>query len=281
MNQIRCALLDPESLKKGEPHFEFQSEDGDKLSANEIVDIGQTPWGHKYPTSKKNFIWKLENYTPDVAIEYWQRRCFSAMFRTISFIIPRKYKSVRQNTDKADFNISFKDDIEVFDGKLSVLAHAYLYHPNGSKNGIMEFNDSPESKHYFTPFGDALEAYIIDPINYDPGEKWSNGNLKTLRTQPLLEIGMHELKHNHGYRHNLNEESSLMYPYVKKGWKQVRDERGILRDVVDPAAFTWTESDIKRWEEGYGRRFFPWLGRMRARRLRGRRVSGIPYQVAV
>lgn len=274
MNPIRCALLDPDSLKEGEPHFQFQHLDGDPLSSNELVDIGQNPWGHKYPSSKTNFLWKMENYTPDIQSQYWQRRCFAVAYRTVGFIIPRRYRSVRQNTDKSDFLNRFVTDIQVFGGKLSVLAHAYLFHPNNPPgyNGLIEFNDSPESKHMFTPFGDLLEAYLVDDVNYHKGEKNLNGTLKMLGTQPLLEITMHEFKHVKGYRHNLNEQSSLMYPYVKKGY--------LPDGTINKGAFTWTESDMKRWEEGYGRRSFPWLRHMRARRLRGRRIEGIPYLVA-
>jgi len=274
VDTIRCALLDPESLKQGEDHFQFQHIDGSPMSPNELVDIGQNPWGHKYPASKTNFLWKLENYSPDIQNQYWQRRCFATMFRTVGLIIPRRYRSVRQNTDMADFNIRFVDDIDVFGGKLSVLAHAYLFHPNNPPgiNGLMEFNDSPESKHMFTPFGDTLEAYLVDNINYSKGDKRPDGTLKMLGTQPLLGIGMHELKHNKGYRHNLLESDSLMYPYVKRGYSS--------DGTINKGAFTWTESDMNRWEEGYGRRRFAWLHHMRARRLRGRRVNGIPYLVA-
>ena len=285
---VKCQLLDPSSVKEGEEHFKFVHADNSAVSKNELakesIDIGQIPWGYKYPASKKSFMWKLENYTPDISSRYWQRRCFNSMFHTIQLIIPRKFKSVRQNTDKADFRIRMIDDIQVFDGLESVLAHAVLYHPHNAPedNGLMEWNDSPESRHYFTPFGDPLPAYLVDGKNYHEGEQSPDGNLKTLATQPMLSIGMHELKHNMGYRHNCLDKNSLMYPYVRKGYESVYDyNTKKITYTVNPAAFIWTDSDIQRWHEGYGKRNIArrWLDYFRARRLRGRFVKGIPYRV--
>ena len=67
----------------------------------------------------------------------------------------------------------------------------------------------------------------------------------------------------------------------KKGYNVINDigTNEIIR-VINRDAFTWTDSDMDRWEEGYGRRSFSWLRRMRARRYRGRMVEGIPYRVA-
>ena len=75
-----------------------------------------------------------------------------------------------------------------------------------------------------------------------------------------------------------------MYPYAKKGYKLINDPvTGKLMRELNKDAFIWTPDDIKRWHEGYPARrgISGWLGRMRARRLRGRRYPGVPYLVAV
>jgi hypothetical protein len=279
---IRCTYeleekLKPDTEPKINVHLEF--ENGDPVSENEI-DIGQEAWQQKIPQSPLPYKWKLENYTPDILDIYWQRRCFATMFRSIGWVIPLKYASVRSNSEDAFFNIRFTDDLDVFGGREGVLAHAYLYHKsNPAKfNGLMEWNDN----HFFTPFGDTLPAYLIDPDHFTQGETWSNGNVKTLATQPLLEIGMHELKHNHGYRHNLLEKTSLLYPFVKRGVQTIINGLEIENKII-PSSFQWTSSDLKRWEDGYGRRQLGlgWLNRFRARRVRARRVEHLPYYVAV
>jgi len=265
---IRCALIHNPKFDAIEPTFEFQTENGDPLSKNELIDIGRENWRYKYPAEKTIFTWKFLNYTPDIADRYWQMRTFAAVFRTIGFIIPRKYWFVR-NESKSDFTIRFTDDIEVFGGRKMVIAHAYLFHPQGTKNGVTEWNDNM----FFTPFGDSLPAYLVDHVHYTEGEKWTDGTLKMLGTQPLLHVGMHEFKHIHGYHHNELSERSILYPIAKRGYNS--------DDTINEDAFIWSDSDIQRWEQGYGRRFFRRLNHFRARRLRGRFVKNVPYRVAV
>ena len=278
---MRCTYqlkekLQPNKEPKINIHLEYAS--GDPVSENEI-DIGQDPWAHKIPLSLSPLIWKLENYTPDIPSMYWQRRAFVTMFRSIGLVIPMKYESARSNSQLAFFNIRFTDDLDVFDGREGVLAHAYLYHPSNLAlyNGLMEWNDN----HMFTPFGETLPAWLVDPVNFTEDEKWASGDLKVLATQPLLEIGMHELKHNHGYRHNLLTKSSLMYPFVKKGVNS-SVSGDVITNTIIKESFQWTEGDLQRWEDGYGRRQLG-LGRlnhMRARRVRVRKVSELPYSVS-
>lgn len=281
---IKCSYILHDKLtpnKIPEIDVRMEYENGDLVSENELIDIGQDRWNHKIGLELSPLKWKLENYTPDILDIYWQRRCFATMFRTIGLVIPMRYESVKSNHEEAFFNIRFTDDLEVFGGRESVLAHAYLYNKQQSAkyNGLMEWNDN----HFFTPFGDTLPAHEVDPEHYTKGEKDNNGRIKTLATQPLLEIGMHELKHNHGYRHNLLERSSIMYPYVKKGVTATIKNNKVINQII-PSSFQWTDSDLKRWEEGYGRRSnisAQWLNRLRARRVRARTVANLPYYVSV
>jgi len=272
---IKCQIL--KSTDSQNPDYQFTMNNGDPLSKNELIDIGQNPWAHKYGvdgTKIDRFRWKFMNYTPDILDRYWQGRLFTATFRTIGLIIPKKYTWIRDPTAKTHFKDEFTDDLEVFDGRTQVLAQAYLFHERNPQefNGLTQWNDN----HFFTPFGDTLPAYLVDPEHFTEGEKWPNGNLKRLATQPMLQINMHEKKHGHGYRHYLGEAMSLLAPYVKPGYDD--------NDEIIPDHFKWSkEIDIPRWEEGYGARnlAIKWLNHLRARRLRGRFVSGLQYRVAV
>lgn len=255
--------------------IELEHEDGDPLSKNELVDIGREDrWPHKWPENIKTFYWQFQNYTPDIPERYWQMRSFAFAFRTIGFLIPRRYRFVR-GTEKAHFNTEFHHDLAVFNDRGSVLAQAYLYHPNNPPgfNGLHQYNDN----FFFTPFGEALPSYLVDPDHFTEGERDSRGRIKILATQPLIEIQMHENKHAHGYWHDTNSPESIMYPFVKNGTIITHHGIDFVEQRVNPGSVIWTDDDIERWVEGYGRRFFPWLGRFRARRLRWRTKEGIFY----
>jgi hypothetical protein len=280
---IKCSYVLRNSLSpdtEPEIKIEFEHLDGSPVSSNEEVDIGGPEWEHAIPHSNTPLKWKLENYTPDILDTYWTRRAFATMFRSIGLIIPQKFKAVTQNDENAFFNIRFTDDLSVFDDRPGVLAHAYLYHPQNDPkyNGLMEWNDN----HFFTPFGDTLPAYLVDPDHFTEGEKKANGAIKTLATQPLLQIGMHELDHNFGLRHDTNSPESLMYPFVKRGVQTIV-MGDIVQNIIIKEHFQRTEDDLQRYENKYGRRNLVTrkFNHMRSRRVRGREVPGIPYQVAV
>lgn len=283
---IKCTIELAEKMVAGQPNkikSTLEYVNGDAVSANEIipVDIGpQSEWGHYIPLNLSPLKWKIKNYTPDIPDRYWQRRCFAVMFRSVGLLIPMKYESVKSNNETAFFNQEFTSDLSVFDDRPGVLAQAYLYHENNPPeiNGLMQWNDN----HYLTPFGDSLPAWMVDPVNYTEGEKFANGNIKTLDTQPMLEIGMHELDHNHGLVHDLNSPESLMYPYVKKGC-DTTVYGDVIENVIIEKHFQRTDDDIQRYENTYGRRKLAWwlLYNMRSRRVRARRVPEVPYWVAV
>ncbi len=294
MELVKCAIIlerKPTPDSDGELLIELQHEDGSELSKNEggyisdsLVDIGRDRWKWKYGMDGEQidkFTWSLKNTTNDLNSRKWLERCFAVTFRTIGLLIDKKYHHDRISS-YTHFRDEFTSDLSVFNDRPSVLAQEYLFMPNMSKEfrGLGQWNDN----HFFTPFGDALPAHMVDPVNYTEGEKNLNGDLKMLATQPMLEINMHEKCHGHGYYHDENSPESIMYPFVKKGWKITHNlATGELIRELNRDAFIWTEDDIKRWHEGYPARkgLGGWLGRMRARRLRGRRVRDVPYLVAV
>lgn len=263
---IKCKL----SSSDGDNSNKFAMESSSSVPVNE-VDIGQPKYSHKWPPEKITLTWKFVNHTSDIELAYWQRRAAAAAFRTISLIIPRKFRFERDENAETDIRIVFTHDVSVF-SKPGDLAQAVLYHPLNSPedNGLIEFNDN----FFFTPFGDPLPAYLVDPAHYTENSKKPDGTPMMLGTEPFLQILMHEICHMMGYRHDKNSPESMMYPYMKKGY---------INGEVNPGAFIWTEEDVKRLEAGYGRRSFDSekLNRLRARRLKGRFKEGIPYRLAV
>jgi len=247
---VRCELI-ASADNKIETQYKLTDITGKALPDNEQIDIGQNAWPYHWPLEKKRLRWSLVNFTEDIQKEYWQQRVWATIFRTFGWLTPRKYRYT-EDLDSADFRIAHVMDPNVFSSR-NVLAHAYLYSPRGSKNGVIEFNDSI---FFYTPLGRPTSAYEVDPVNYpDPNTP------VMLKTFPLVLIGMHEVYHGHGFRHDLRNSNSLMTPYVKPGY---------ANGQVIAKNFVWHERDIHRLQEVEGRRAFPirWLNYFRLRRVR-------------
>lgn len=258
---VRCMLFEENGSQYKTHKFSMEYLDGTPATEEEI-DIGQNPWAYKWPSQKNHFTWSLLSQTPDIPTKLAQVRVFQTAFNTFEKIIPKRLDYIKQMD--GDFRVEILTDLAVFNNRPGVLAQAYLFAPNSSYNGLIQFNDSPESNHYFTPLGWQVPAYLVDLVHYSKGQKDTNGKLITLASQPLLEIGMHEIKHGLGFRHNLNEPSSLMYPYVKPGWVGTLPHGHVIK-----SSFIWTDSDIQRLVDGYDRRWLPihHLNRWRSRRV--------------
>lgn len=250
-NPVRCELI--YTTKAGiTTQYKLTDLDGKVLPDNEQIDIGQKKWPYHWSKEKKTLTWGLVNFTEDIEKEYWQQRIWATVFRTFGWLTPRKYR-FNPDFESADFRIAHIMRSDVF-SSTNVLAHAYLYFNNSTKNGVIEFNDK---NHFFTPLGKPTSAYLVDRVNYpDPNTPIM------LRTQPLLQIGMHEVYHSHGARHDLVNPNSLMAPYVKPGYG--RDDKVIKEN------FVWHSRDIQRLQEFEGKRFFPirWLNYFRLRRVK-------------
>ena len=124
--QIKCTYILDELKADCDPkmHAQLEYANGDKVSENE-VDIGQEEWPHRIPKTASPLGWHIENYTPDIPDQYWQKRCFAVMFRSVGLIIPFKYFST-SDPRQAYFKSSMTKDLHVFDDRPSVLAQAYL-----------------------------------------------------------------------------------------------------------------------------------------------------------
>ncbi len=224
---IKCLLID-EPEKTGLHHkFVLEYLDGTPVPEEEI-DIGQNKWPYKYPANKRKFTWKFLNHTNDIPKELDQIRACQLSMNSIQLITGLDIDYETDPDAQTDITKEFFMDLDVFGGRTNVLAQAYLYSTNSRFNGVQQYNDK---SHIFTPYG--------WPIRTPDG--------RLLNTQPLVEIDMHESMHTFGYRHDLVDPNSLLYPYVKPGY--------ILEGtqyVLNRSSFVWHERDVHRWHDGYG-----------------------------
>jgi len=282
---IKCAIILEDKSKIEFMRMELESVDGDPISKNELlVDIGRDPWPHAWPKSITTFTHSFKNFTPDLADRYQQQRVFSTTFRTIGLAIKRKFHFVRTPATHTHFRDEFTEDISVFNDRPSVIAQQYLYHPRNSKefNGLGQWNDN----HFFTPFGDALPAHMIDAEHYTEGETFNDGRLKTLGSIAMLHVNMHEKGHGMGYYHDTVHRESILWPFAKRGYTENRKwfpSAAATEGTVNKGAFIWTNDDLARWHEKYEKRFLPmWLiNILQKRRVRGRFINSVPYRIAV
>lgn len=240
-DQIKCCLV--QAIDKIEdPKFILTHKDGIELSREEVIDIGQEEWKYKYPEEKTHFTWKFLDHTPDMRIQN-QIKAFQTAFNSIEKVTTKKIDFERDQSKETDITVEWMESLHVFDDRLSVLAQAYFFMPNGGKNGVIQFNDSPESKWYFTALGWPVPAYLVDSDHFVPGQRDENGNLIMRASQPVVHISMHELGHTFGLRHDLIHQASLMYPSAKRGY---------VFGEINRDAFVWQSPDINRWSFYYG-----------------------------
>ena len=256
-DQLRCSLV--QNHKKHDLiSYVLSRLDG---TIEKEIDIGQEDWPHHWPKSKKKFTWKFLDHTPDMRLGV-QKAAFQNAFNSMQKLTTLKMNFEKNQNIKTDITVEWLEDLETFDNRISVLAHAYLFYPKSKKNGVMEFNDSPQSKWHFTPLGWPVEAYLVDPVNYTKGQTDSTGKLVMLSTQPTVEIAMHELGHLMFGRHDIIHPNSMMYPFVKQGY---------IGGKINKEAFYWDDiTSIPRMVKEFGSSNIVshHLARWRGRRIR-------------
>jgi len=255
-DQLRCSLVQDAS-KNDSINYILSRADG---TIPEEVEIGQEDWKYRYPKNKKFFNWKFLDHTYDMR-NIVQLRAAQEAFNSVQKLTKLKIDYEKDSTVPTDFTIEWLEDIEVFSG-MSVLAHAWLFFPNSTKNGVIEFNDSLESKWYFTALGWPVPAYLVDPFHFNPGQKDSNGNLIMLDSQSSVKITMHEFGHVLGLKHDVINRYSMMYPSVSRSY---------INGKIQKKTFYWDDiTSVPRLTESYGSSniFQRWLERWRGRRTR-------------
>lgn len=240
-DQLRCSLVQDNS-KTNSINYVMSRADGTLLTPQEEINIGQEDWTQRYPKEKKFFSWKFLDHTPDMRAKV-QLRAMQEAYNSVQKVTGLTLDYEKDVNKKTDLTTEWLENIDDFSG-LSVLAHAWLYAKSSPKNGVMEFNDSPESKWYFTPLGWPVPAYLVDPINYFKGQKDKFGNLVMLASQPVVKIAIHELIHNLGFRHDLINKASMMYPTVSRSY--------IGGKIIKPTFYLDSITTIPRLTESYG-----------------------------
>jgi len=227
---IKCLLLSEPEKTGLSNKFVLEYLDGSPVPVEEI-DIGQAPYPYRYPALKKEFSWKFVNHTDDIAVDQLIRGAQASM-NSIQIITGLDIDYERNPNKKTDITKEFfntQNDLDsVFGGRSGVLAQAYLYAPNSSFNGVQQYNDF---SHLFTILGWPVRML--------------NGNAR--RSQPFMEIDMHETGHTFGLRHDLIEKASMMFPYVAPGYRFEGTEWKVVKD-----SFAWIKKDRDRWHQGYG-----------------------------
>lgn len=256
-DQMKCSLVQDHS-KHNSINYVLSRADGTLV---EEVEIGQDDWTHRYPEEKKFFNWKFLDHTPDMKAKV-QLRAMQEGFNAVQKVTELTLDFEKDINKKTDITIEWLEDIHSFDNKLSVLAHAWLYYKGSKKNGIMEFNDSKESKWYFTALGWPVEAYLVDPVNFKKGDKNPDGTLKMRASQSSVKITIHELCHILGLRHDLINKASMMYPSVSRSY--------VGNKVIKESFYLDKITTIPRLTESYGSSFMinEHLSRWRGRRTR-------------
>lgn len=259
-DQLRCSLVQDTS-KLNSINYVLSRADGTILDAQDEIDIGQEDWKYHYPKDKKFFSWKFIDHTPDMKAKV-QLRAMQEAYNAVQKVTALTLDYEKDVNKKTDSTVEWLEDIASFNDKLSVLAHAWLMFPNSNKNGVMEFNDSLESKWYFTALGGPVQAYLVDPINFIKGQTDNLGRLIMRTSQSVVKIGIHELCHILGLRHDLINKASMMYPSVSRSY--------IGNDIIKEGFYIDNITTIPRLTKYYGSsNIIPQhLSRWRGRRTR-------------
>lgn len=149
-------------------------------------------WPHHWPDGEISY--RLNNFSEDLKNK-WQIRAVTVALRVWQWRLSKlKFRRERNPDAHVDFNVSF-DDLDHFDGRKGVLAHAY-YPGQGDISG---------------------DCHINDEWNWV-----ANSGMQTLSKPPLVPILVHEFGHSTGLVHDNFDVGSIMYPSFNLGKKKYK-----------------------------------------------------------
>ncbi len=156
----------------------------------ETIDERINEWPHSWP--KGEISYRLNSYSDDLK-KSWQERAVTVSLRAWKLWLKDIYFRRERNPDThVDFNVEF-EDLQHFDNKKGVLAHAY-FPGQGDISG---------------------DCHINDEWNWVPGT-----HLSTMGKPPLVPILIHEFGHSLGLRHDVFDKTDIMYPSFDLGKKK-------------------------------------------------------------
>lgn len=159
----------------------------DGLRFIDTIDERITEWKYSWP--KGELSYRLNSYSNDIK-KKWQARAVTVALRAWRLRLKDLSFRRERNPDvHVDINVEF-EDLDHFDGKKGVLAHAY-YPGQGDISG---------------------DCHINDEWNWSAHAKF-----QTLSKPPLTAILIHEFGHSLGLVHNNFEKDSIMYPSFNLG----------------------------------------------------------------
>ena len=170
------------------------------LKFQENLDERIEEWPHSWPLGDLSY--RLNNFSDDLS-KKWQKRAVTVALRAWQWRLKNLHFRLERNPDAhVDINVEF-EDLDHFDGRKGVLAHAY-YPGQGDISG---------------------DCHLNDEWNWVPGV-----HLSTLSKPPLIPILIHEFGHSIGLTHDNYDMIDIMYPSFNLGQKKNRiGERSIER----------------------------------------------------
>jgi hypothetical protein len=153
---------------------------------------GLNEWKHSWP--EREISYRLNNFSDDLK-EKWQTRAVTVALRIWQLRLSKlKFRRERNPDAHVDFNVSF-EDLDHFDGKRGVFAHAY-YPGQGEISG---------------------DCHINDDWDWVAATKW-----QTLAKPPLVPVLCHEFGHSIGLTHDTRDVGSIMYPSFNLGQQKYK-----------------------------------------------------------
>ena len=159
----------------------IQLENGN-LQFADNVDDRIIEWKHSWPDGELSY--RLNSFSNDLKKE-WQTKAVTVALRAWRWRLKNLRFRRETNPDThVDINVEF-EDLEHFNGKKGVLAHAF-YPGQGDISG---------------------DCHINDNYNWVPGV-----HLSTIEKPPLVPILIHEFGHSIGLTHDPFDPTDIMYP---------------------------------------------------------------------
>lgn len=171
-------------------HCELTQESNGTLKFSETVDERINEWPTSWPEGEISY--RLNNFSEDFK-EKWQTRAVTVALRAWQWKLSKiKFRKERNPDVSVDFDVSF-EDLDHFDGRRGVFAHAY-FPGQGKLSGDCHINDDWH---------------------------WRSGvHNSTLGKPPLVPILIHEFGHSLGLRHDTFDKEDIMYPSFDLGKKK-------------------------------------------------------------
>lgn len=189
------------------------------LKFADTIDEKIDEWPHSWSPLPRELSYRLNNFSDDMS-KKWQERAVTVSLRAWRWRLKNlSFRRERNPDAHVDINVEF-EDLDHFDGKKGVLAHAY-YPGQGDISG---------------------DCHINDEWDWVPGV-----HLATLGKPPLVPILIHEFGHSIGLTHDPYCPDDIMYPSFDLGLKKNR----IGKRSIERGQDRYGKRSIAAWKLAY------------------------------